>query len=56
MSVGFKTDAIDCAIDLGGAKDLIDLICYGSLKRNVNGFATEGASLLETILDSNRRR
>src|SRR5260370_41382417 len=41
MAVSFKTDAIDCAIDLGSAEDLFDLICYGSLKRDVNGFATE---------------
>ena len=41
MAVSFKTDAIDCAIDLGSAEDLIDLICYGTLKRDVNGFATE---------------
>ena len=41
MPASFKTDAIDCAIDLGNAEDLIDLICYGRLKRDVNSFATE---------------
>ena len=39
MAVSFKTDAIDCAIDLGSAEDLIDLICYRSLKRDVNVLA-----------------
>jgi hypothetical protein len=33
--------AADCAIDLRSAEHLIDLICYGSLKGDVNGFATE---------------
>jgi hypothetical protein len=41
MPVSFETDAIDCAIDFGSAEDLIDLICQRSLKRDVNGFATE---------------
>ena len=41
MPVSFKTDAIDCAIDLGSAEDLIDLIYQGSLKRDVDGLATE---------------
>src|ERR1700733_8077655 len=36
-----KTDTIDGAINLGHTEYLIDLICHGSLKRNVNSFATE---------------